>query len=227
MQFTTTIDINIKYPYYAEGTKNATLAKEIHKFCIDKLDVKSCSLRFNNPDLYYYVAEDGEMHSTKITKLLRQVFERNFTKINDIVIHNSLTISFNDNSSDFVTEHNEQQKTVNDDIIEFCDNDNSTDLSNQEGHAFNYALMGLNSGHLVTRKEWYKKGIFIFKMPDRVIEISQFDNPYLENIFRTYGKHHVTVEPLIAKKTEFDTIDLGYTISEKDILANDWIIISR
>ena len=86
---------------------------------------------------------------------------------------------------------------------------------NMSTFAFGTALMLLNSGKKVARKTW--KNAYLFLPKDMSFESDQ-DLSDLTDV--------VKVNPCIAIKNEDDSILIGWTASQTDMLAEDWYVVN-
>ena len=279
MEINSNLHLNVKYPYYAQGTENKEIAGKIRNYLITELGVmpdKAVMYSYDNPAFYYFINEDDDVCSVSTSNVLGQIFEKHFTKINDsfkgefdfgktlkqlkshLDRHTELaktvggTIVDKINKvSDVLFEHDckndkpaekeepvekpaEKPETINfsdkaessSGEIRDCGSENP-DEYDAEGQSFKYAFAELNRGRLIARKSWREKGMFIFKMPDSIIEIDSIDNQYLQDYYRDRGLFRTTLEPYIVLKDENNNLNYGFNLSEKDILADDWIVINR
>lgn len=86
---------------------------------------------------------------------------------------------------------------------------------------FGQALEALESGYLVSRKNWNGKGLFIFLVPGSSFEVNR---PPLLGIYPKGTE--ITYQPHI----DMRTVDGGivpWAASQSDLLGKDWMIAVR
>jgi hypothetical protein len=116
------------------------------------------------------------------------------------------------------------------------------ELQRGETGTFGQALESLKSGHLVTRKGWNGKGMFIFMRPADELHVSfvakeikslpqRVKDYYYQDCVEENGNpidlkkdDVVKFTAYICMKAADGTIVNGWLASQSDMLANDWMI---
>nr|WP_320037164.1 DUF2829 domain-containing protein [uncultured Bacteroides sp.] len=115
-------------------------------------------------------------------------------------------------------------------------------LSNGECGTFGQAIAAIKNGHLVTRRGWNGKGMFIFMRPADELHVSfvakdikslpkKVKDYYYQDCIDQQG-NPIKLDPYdvvkftayICLKAADGTIVNGWLASQTDILANDWMI---
>ncbi|MCS2316064.1 DUF2829 domain-containing protein [Phocaeicola vulgatus] len=109
------------------------------------------------------------------------------------------------------------------------------ELLGEETGTFGQALESLKRGHLVTRKGWNGKGMFIFMRPEDSLPTNMIVNQVksLPESFKiwvsdNYGDSEtdkIKFTAYLCMKAADGTIVNGWLASQTDMLANDWVIV--
>ena len=109
------------------------------------------------------------------------------------------------------------------------------ELLGEETGTFGQALESLKRGHLVARKGWNGKGMFIFMRPEDNLPTNMIVNQVKslpESFKRWVANNHGDSETDRIKFTSYlcmkaadGTIVNGWLASQTDMLANDWVIV--
>ena len=95
------------------------------------------------------------------------------------------------------------------------------ELLGEETGTFGQALESLKRGHLVTRKGWNGKGMFIFMRPEDCLSFKKW-------IANNYGDSEIDkikFTAYLCMKAADGTVVNGWLASQTDMLANDWMIV--
>lgn len=108
------------------------------------------------------------------------------------------------------------------------------ELLGEETGTFGQALESLKRGHLVTRKGWNGKGMFIFMRPEDSLPTNMIVNQVksLPESFKiwvsdNYGDAEtdkIKFTAYLCMKAADGTVVNGWLASQTDMLANDWMI---
>lgn len=108
------------------------------------------------------------------------------------------------------------------------------ELLGEETGTFGQALESLKRGHLVTRKGWNGKGMFIFMRPEDSLPTDMIVNQVksLPESFKiwvsdNYGDSEtdkIKFTAYLCMKAADGTVVNGWLASQTDMLANDWMI---
>ena len=108
------------------------------------------------------------------------------------------------------------------------------ELLGEETGTFGQALESLKRGHLVTRKGWNGKGMFIFMRPEDSLPTNMIVNQVksLPESFKiwvsdNYGDSEtdkIKFTAYLCMKAADGTVVNGWLASQTDMLANDWMI---
>jgi hypothetical protein len=108
------------------------------------------------------------------------------------------------------------------------------ELLGGETGTFGQALESLKRGHLVTRKGWNGKGMFIFMRPEDSLPTNMIVNQVksLPELFKrwvsdNYGDSEtdkIKFTAYLCMKAADGTVANGWLVSQMDMLANDWMI---
>lgn len=87
---------------------------------------------------------------------------------------------------------------------------------------FGQAIEALKLGKKVCRSGWNGKGMFIYLQ-----EGSEVNGTLMRTdaVRKYYGDYNVVVNPHIDMKAADDTLVIGWTPSQTDMLAEDWEIV--
>ena len=109
------------------------------------------------------------------------------------------------------------------------------ELLGEETGTFGQALESLKRGHLVARKGWNGKGMFIFMRPEDSLPTNMIVNqvkPLPESFKRWVANNHgdsetdrIKFTAYLCMKAADGTIVNGWLASQTDVLANDWVIV--
>ena len=109
------------------------------------------------------------------------------------------------------------------------------ELLGEETGTFGQALESLKRGHLVARKGWNGKGMFIFMRPEDSLPTNMIVNQVKslpESFKRWVANNHgdsetdrIKFTAYLCMKAADGTIVNGWLASQKDMLANDWVIV--
>lgn len=109
------------------------------------------------------------------------------------------------------------------------------ELLGEETGTFGQALESLKRGHLVTRKGWNGKGMFIFMRPEDSLPTNMIVNQVksLPESFKiwvsdNYGDSEtdkIKFTAYLCMKAADGTVVNGWLASQTDMLANDWVIV--
>ena len=105
----------------------------------------------------------------------------------------------------------------------------------EETGTFGQALESLKRGHLVARKGWNGKGMFIFMRPEDSLPTNMIVNQVKslpESFKRWVANNHgdsetdrIKFTAYLCMKAADGTIVNGWLASQTDMLANDWVIV--
>ena len=108
------------------------------------------------------------------------------------------------------------------------------ELLGEETGTFGQALESLKRGHLVTRKGWNGKGMFIYMRPEDSLPTNMIVNQVksLPESFKiwvsdNYGDSEtdkIKFTAYLCMKAADGTVVNGWLASQTDMLANDWMI---
>jgi len=109
------------------------------------------------------------------------------------------------------------------------------ELLGEETGTFGQALESLKRGHLVTRKGWNGKGMFIFMRPEDCLSTEKVVNhvkslpeSFKKWIANNYGDSEIDkikFTAYLCMKAADGTVVNGWLASQTDMLANDWVIV--
>lgn len=109
------------------------------------------------------------------------------------------------------------------------------ELLGEETGTFGQALESLKRGHLVARKGWNGKGMFIFMRPEDSLPADMIVNrveSLPESFKRWVANNHgdsetdkIRFTAYLCMKAADGTIVNGWLASQTDMLANDWMIV--
>lgn len=109
------------------------------------------------------------------------------------------------------------------------------ELLGEETGTFGQALESLKRGHLVARKGWNGKGMFIFMRPEDslptnmiVNQVKSLPESFKRWVVNNYGDSEtdrIKFTAYLCMKAADDTVVNGWLASQTDMLANDWVIV--
>jgi hypothetical protein len=109
------------------------------------------------------------------------------------------------------------------------------ELLGEETGTFGQALESLKRGHLVARKGWNGKGMFIFMRPEDSLSTNMIVNQVKslpESFKRWVANNHgdsetdrIKFTAYLCMKAADGTVVNGWLASQTDMLANDWVIV--
>lgn len=109
------------------------------------------------------------------------------------------------------------------------------ELLGEEMGTFGQALESLKRGHLVTRKGWNGKGMFIFMRPEDSLPTNMIVNQVKslpESFKKWVSDNHgdsdtdkIKFTAYLCMKAADGTVVNGWLASQTDMLANDWMIV--
>ena len=109
------------------------------------------------------------------------------------------------------------------------------ELLGEETGTFGQALESLKRGHLVARKGWNGKGMFIFMRPEDslptnmiVNQVKSLPESFKRWVANNYGDSEtdrIKFTAYLCMKAADDTVVNGWLASQTDMLANDWVIV--
>lgn len=109
------------------------------------------------------------------------------------------------------------------------------ELLGEETGTFGQALESLKRGHLVARKGWNGKGMFIFMRPEDslptnmiVNQVKSLPESFKRWVANNYGDSEtdrIKFTAYLCMKAADDTVVNGWLVSQTDMLANDWVIV--
>lgn len=109
------------------------------------------------------------------------------------------------------------------------------ELLGEETGTFGQALESLKRGHLVARKGWNGKGMFIFMRPEDSLPTDMIVNQVKslpESFKRWVANNHgdsatdkIKFTAYLCMKAADGTVANGWLASQTDMLANDWMIV--
>lgn len=109
------------------------------------------------------------------------------------------------------------------------------ELLGEETGTFGQALESLKRGHLVTRKGWNGKGMFIFMRPEDCLptekvvnHVKSLPESFKKWIANNYGDSEIDkikFTAYLCMKAADGTVVNGWLASQTDMLANDWMIV--
>ena len=109
------------------------------------------------------------------------------------------------------------------------------ELFGEETGTFGQALESLKRGHLVARKGWNGKGMFIFMRPEDNLPTNMIVNQVNslpESFKRWVANNHgdsetdrIKFTAYLCMKAADGTVVNGWLASQTDMLANDWMIV--
>lgn len=84
----------------------------------------------------------------------------------------------------------------------------------------------VTQGVAIARWEWNGKGMFLVYNPGfKALPVDMVRSEALHDYFAKLGKEHVDFLPSISLKTAEDTVQVGWSPTPADILADDWMIL--
>lgn len=94
------------------------------------------------------------------------------------------------------------------------------------GLDFGFALKALKNGIKIARSGWNGKGMWLSLSCDgsRQVAAEKFWSPHNAEFARQNGGT-ATVQPCITMKTADGSIQMGWSPSQADMLAEDWVIV--
>lgn len=92
-----------------------------------------------------------------------------------------------------------------------------------EGTTFGLAIEALKRGHIVTRRGWNGKGMFLWLKPAATIKSEWCKDPLLKEIVDANGGE-IQALGTICMKTADGKVLTGWLASQTDLLSEDWII---
>lgn len=109
------------------------------------------------------------------------------------------------------------------------------ELLGKEMGTFGQALESLKRGHLVTRKGWNGKGMFIFMRPEDCLptetvvnHVKSLPESFKKWIANNYGDSEadkIKFTAYLCMKAADGTVVNGWLASQTDMLSNDWMIV--
>ena len=109
------------------------------------------------------------------------------------------------------------------------------ELLGEETGTFGQALESLKRGHLVARKGWNGKGMFIFMRPEDnlptnmiVNQVKSLPESFKRWVVNNYGDSEtdrIKFTAYLCMKAADGTVVNGWLASQTDMLANDWMIV--
>lgn len=109
------------------------------------------------------------------------------------------------------------------------------ELLGEETGTFGQALESLKRGHLVARKGWNGKGMFIFMRPEDSLSTDMIVNQVKslpESFKKWVADNHgdsetdkIKFTAYLCMKAADGTVVNGWLASQTDMLANDWVIV--
>lgn len=109
------------------------------------------------------------------------------------------------------------------------------ELLREETGTFGQALESLKRGHLVTRKEWNGKDMFIFMRPEDCLSTTMIVNQVKslpESFKKWVADNHgdsitdkIKFTAYLCMKADDGTVINGWLASQTDMLSNDWILV--
>ena len=109
------------------------------------------------------------------------------------------------------------------------------ELLGEETGTFGQALESLKRGHLVARKGWNGKGMFIFMRPEDslptnmiVNQVKSLPESFKRWVVNNYGDSEtdrIKFTAYLCMKAADGTVVNGWLASQTDMLANDWVIV--
>lgn len=109
------------------------------------------------------------------------------------------------------------------------------ELLGEETGTFGQALESLKRGHLVARKGWNGKGMFIFMRPEDSLPTNMIVNQVKslpESFKRWVANNHgdsetdrIKFTAYLCMKAADGAVVNGWLASQTDMLANDWMIV--
>lgn len=108
------------------------------------------------------------------------------------------------------------------------------ELLGEETGTFGQALESLKRGHLVTRKGWNGKGMFIFMRPEDSLPTNMIVNQvkslpesfkrWVSDNYEDSETDKIKFTAYLCMKAADGTVVNGWLASQTDMLANDWMI---
>lgn len=109
------------------------------------------------------------------------------------------------------------------------------ELLGEETGTFGQALESLKRGHLVARKGWNGKGMFIFMRPEDNLPTNMIVNQvkslpesfkrWVANNHGDSGTDRIKFTAYLCMKAADGAVVNGWLASQTDMLANDWMIV--
>lgn len=109
------------------------------------------------------------------------------------------------------------------------------ELLGEETGTFGQALESLKRGHLVARKGWNGKGMFIFMRPEDSLSADMIVNQvkslpesfkkWVANNHGDLANDKIKFTAYLCMKAADGTVVNGWLASQTDMLANDWVIV--
>ena len=93
------------------------------------------------------------------------------------------------------------------------------------GLSFGLAIEAMKAGKRVARAGWNGKGMWIaLGAGNAALEAEKFWNPHTRSFAEQNGGT-ADVQPCFLMKTAQDNIQMGWTPSQSDVLAEDWAVV--
>lgn len=109
------------------------------------------------------------------------------------------------------------------------------ELLGEETGTFGQALESLKRGHLVARKGWNGKGMFIFMRPEDSLSADMIVNQvkslpesfkkWVANNHGDLANDKIKFTAYLCMKAADGKVVNGWLASQTDMLANDWVIV--
>lgn len=90
---------------------------------------------------------------------------------------------------------------------------------------FGMALEAIKIGKKVARAGWNGKNMWICQGEGRTIPISNVWSPQIRELAETTNAEVAVIQPYIILKTADDQVQMGWSPSQTDVLAEDWLIV--
>ena len=96
---------------------------------------------------------------------------------------------------------------------------------NEKGLSFGAALLFLNMGHRIARKNWNGKNQWVSLTPGKTLSL-KVDNIWTPNVRKAAEENNGIIEllPYMSLKTAQNKLQIGWLPSQSDTLANDWFV---
>lgn len=100
-------------------------------------------------------------------------------------------------------------------------------IENQMEQGFEKALSLLKEGYFIARKGWNGKGMYLYLTEGKRITAGDIKTDSLRIVAENEQAQEVTILPHVDMRAADGSIVIGWLASQSDMLAEDWIIVSK